>query len=132
MRTLEQELRLRRQQREKYFEDPQYRKWSDITQRPASYAEYSELGFIASYLVGDCDVYVNLSRFRELLENGKQLPINWKSVYNYYYERYDDDNNRLWEEFYHGLCDASDVHGQSLASLLSEFQDKLIDDYDMI
>lgn len=132
MRTIDEELELRKKQRETYFEDPSYRKWSDIAPRPTSYAEYSELGFITSYLVGDCDVHVNLSRIRELLTNGKQLPINWKSVYDYFDERYHADDNCLWDEFFHGLCDDGISDSQSIASLLKEFRDKLVDDYDMV
>lgn len=133
MRTIDEELELRKKQRETYFEDPAYRKWSDITPRTSSYAEYSELGFITSYLLGDCDAYANLSRVCELLTNGKQLPINWTAVYDYYDERYHDDGNRLWEEWFHGIYNHGDVvNGQSLRTLLNEFRNELVGDYDIV
>lgn len=132
MRTIDEELELRRKQRETYFEDLSYRKWSDIAYSQIGYSEYSELGFLASYFTGTCTGLPNLSRIRELLTNGKQLPINWKAVYDYFDTRYLDDNNGLWEEFYHGFCDAGDVSGQSLISLLNEFRSELMGEYDII
>lgn len=96
------------------------------------YASRSEVWFITNYLSGDCDIRVSLSRLRESLTNVKQLPINWRAVYNYFDERYNDDNNRLWDEFYHGLWDIDNVDAKSLVSILNEFRDKLVDDYDMV
>ena len=132
VRTIKEEIKLRKQQREAYFEDPNYRKWSDVVYTPSIYANWSEKGFLAAYLLGDCDSYIDLSRMRELLTNGKQLPINWKAIYDYYDERYHDDDNRLWEEWFHGLHNHGDVSGQSLISLLNEFRSELIGDYDII
>lgn len=135
MRTINKELAIRKKQRETYFEDPSYRKWSDVALISTIYAgigDWSELAFFTSYFVGTCEGHPNLSRIRSLLQNGKQLPINWKTVYDYFDERYLDDENILWEEFYHGLCDAGDVSGQSLVSLLNEFRSELIDEYDLI
>ena len=133
MKTIDEEIKLRKQQRETYFEDPNYRKWSDVVYTPSIYGSWSEKGFLAAYLLGDCDSYIDLSRMRELLTNGKQLPINWKSVYDYFDERYHDDKNRLWEEWFHGLHNPGDVvNGQSIRTLLNEFRSELIGDYDMI
>ena len=133
VRTIQEEIKLRKQQRETYFEDPNYRKWSDVVYTPSIYANWSEKGFLAGYLLGDCFTYIDLSLMRELLANGKQLPINWKAIYDYYDERYNDDNNRLWEEWFHGFHNHGDVvNGQSLRELLNEFRSELIGDYDMV
>lgn len=133
MRTIDEEIKLRKQQREAYFEDPNYRKWSDVVYAPSIYANWSEKGFLAGYLLGDCYAYIDLSRMRELLANGKQLPINWKSVYDYFDERYHDDKNRLWDEWFHGLYNPGDVvNGQSIRTLLNEFRNELVGDYDII
>ena len=133
MRTIDEEIKLRKQQRETYFEDPNYRKWSDVVYTPSIYGSWSEKGFLAAYLLGDCDSYIDLSRMRELFTNGKQLPINWKSVYDYFDERYHDNKNRLWEEWFHGLHNPGDVvNGQSIRTLLNEFRNELVGDYDII
>lgn len=133
MRTLEQELELRKRQRESYFENPQYRKWSDISSVYNIYADCSEMGFIAYYLLGDCDTIITLSAVRAQLENGKQLPINWDAIYDYCDERYNDDDNYLLEEFYHGLRDWDTMNSQSLIALLSEYREKLLHyPYDMV
>ena len=133
MRTIDEEIKLRKQQRETYFEDPNYRKWSDVVYTPSIYGNWSEKGFLSAYLLGDCDSYIDLSRMRELFTNGKQLPINWKSVYDYFDERYHDDKNRLWEEWFHGLHNPGDVvNGQSIRTLLNEFRNELVGDYDII
>ena len=133
VRTIKEEIKLRKQQREAYFEDPSYRKWSDIAYSQIGYSEYSELGFLSSYFTGTCTGLPSLSRVRELLTNGKQLPINWKAVYDYYDERYYDDNNCLCEEWFHGLYNHGDVvNSQSLILLLNEFRSELVGSYDMI
>ena len=133
VRTIDEEIKLRKQQREAYFEDPSYRKWSDVVYTPSIYGDWSEKGFLAAYLLGDCFAYIDLSRMRELLTNGKQLPINWKSIYDYFDERYHDDKNRLWEEWFHGLHNPGDVvNGQSIRTLLNEFRDELVGNYDII
>lgn len=135
MRTINKELAIRKKQRETYFEDPSYRKWSDVALISTIYADigdWSELAFFTSYFVGHYTGNPTLSCIRSSLKNGKQMPINWKAVYDYFDERYLDDENVLWEEFYHGLCDAGDVSGQSLASLLNEFRSELIDEYDFV
>ena len=133
VRTIDEEIKLRKQQREAYFEDPSYRKWSDVVYTPSIYGDWSEKGFLAAYLLGDCFAYIDISRMRELLTNGKQLPINWKSIYDYFDERYHDDKNRLWEEWFHGLHNPGDVvNGQSIRTLLNEFRDELVGNYDII
>ena len=117
VRTIKEEIKLRKQQ----------------VYTPSIYGNWSEKGFLAAYLLGDCDKYIDLSRMRKLLTNGKQLPINWKAIYDYYNERYNDDNNRLWEEWFHGLHNHGDaVNGQSISALLNEFRSELIGDYDMV
>lgn len=133
VRTIQEEIELRKQQREAYFEDPSYRKWSDIVYTDSTYGNWSEKGFLAAYLLGDCDSYIDLSRMCELFTNGKQLPINWKAIYDYYDERYNDDDNRLRDEWFHGLHNPGDVvNSQSIKAILEKFRDELVGDYDMI
>lgn len=73
VRTIDEEIKLRKQQRETYFEDPSYRKWSDVIYTPSIYANWSEKGFLAAYLLGDCDSYKCLNDGNPRFQSGEEI-----------------------------------------------------------
>lgn len=132
MRNLKEELELRTRQRKDYFEDPNYRKWSDISPTPTIYGSISECSFFRYYISGNSDTETDLPTMISLLENGKQLPIDWKALYEYFDIRYNDDDNYALDEFYYGVYGPGEISGPSIASLLKEYRSKLTDDYDIV
>lgn len=101
MRSRDMEPNYRSEQRKHYFEDPKYRKWSDIetAMDDDNYGEYREQAFIRRYL--DCNYNNNqesLSKIHDVMSNGKNHPINWGAFYAYFDNRSNDPHNPYaWE-----------------------------------
>lgn len=99
MRNENLESEYRGKQRKRHFEDPNYRKWSDIVKDNYNYGDYRERAFIRFYL--DCDYYNErqlLAAIREVMSNGKSHPINWEAFYAYFDERLNDPDNPYMHE----------------------------------
>lgn len=99
MRNENLESEYRGKQRKRYFEDPNYRKWSNIVKDNYNYGDYRERAFIRFYL--DCDCYnerQSLAAIREVMSNGKSHPINWDNFYAYFDERLNDPDNPYMHE----------------------------------
>ena len=93
-RTLEEEMQLRRKQRERYFEDPAHWRWSDhpsITS-PSLYQDIRDDIFFEYYILNKRGNR-KLSDIRKQLDNGRKLPINWQAFYDYFDERLNDPEN---------------------------------------
>ena len=92
MRPESEESKYRAGRRKQYFENPKYRKWSDIIDKTnRSYGTYRERAFLRLYL--DCNEVsdnLSLSKMHETLANGKNQPIDWEAFYSYFDERMDD------------------------------------------
>lgn len=77
MRPESEESKYRAGRRKQYFENPKYRKWSDIIDKTnRSYGTYRERAFLRLYL--DCNEVsdnLSLSKMHETLANGKNQPI---------------------------------------------------------
>ena len=135
MRNESMESEYRGKQREHYFEDPSYRKWSDINEARIAdnYGDYRERAFIRLYL--DCnhiDDYDSLSAIREVMSNGKSHPINWKAFYAYFDERLNDHENpyshEMTEKMFPFMRDSLTV-----IELLNQYRETLLPpDYDMV
>lgn len=96
MRSESLESKYRGEQRKRYFEEPSYRKWSDIEKATFSdnYGDYRERAFIRLYLdCDDMDDNKSLSKIHEVMSNGKSHPINWGNFYAYFDERLNDPDN---------------------------------------
>lgn len=131
-RTIDEEINHRWKQRMQYFENPNYRKWSEF--RPTysrSYGDRIDDFMIISYIVGE-----EVNRFAlndvKLLDNPR---INWQALYQYVDERLGDDRNTLRDE----LTRVSpfiddDIFGKvSIVDLLNKYRDELCGyDYDII
>ena len=133
MRNENLESEYRGKQRKRYFEDPNYRKWSDIVKDNYNYGDYRERAFIRFYL--DCDCYnerQSLATIREVMSNGKSHPINWEAFYAYFDERLNDPDNPYMHEMNEKMFVFMD-DSPTVIELLDQYRDTLVSpDYDLI
>lgn len=141
MRTLDDELTLREKQRREYFENPKYRKWSDVVDKcwddedsdENDYQEFRDDILFTHYIANGPVPYGDSNIVIDLLEAGHTLPIDWISFYAYFDERFNDPENTLRDEFGY-RCNGTGTRGDSseLKYLLEEYREKLVPPYDMI
>lgn len=133
MRNENLESEYRGKQRKRYFEDPNYRKWSDIVKDNYNYGDYRERAFIRCYL--DCDEMndnKSLSKIHEVMSNGKSYPINWEAFYAYFDERLNDPDNPYIHEMYEKMFQFMD-DSPTVIELLNQYRETLLPpDYDMV
>lgn len=99
MRTIEEEVALRTEQRKRYFENPNYKKLSDYLDiNNDEYGELSDCYLFYRYVAG--------CRFTELAKDNVERAMNpdtnqtidFESVYAYFDERLGDKNNAAKQE----------------------------------
>lgn len=133
MRNENLESEYRGKRRKHYFEDPKYRKWSDIVKDNYNYGDYRERAFIRFYL--DCDCYnerQSLAAIREVMSNGKSHPINWEAFYAYFDERLNDPDNPYMHEMNEKMFVFMD-DSPTVIELLDQYRDTLTSSgYDMV
>ena len=138
VRSYEEELQHRRDLRKKYFEGPNYRKWSDIVPGGIDGPEYAAWrdDRLFDYLVtGQVTTPSNRLKLQVHLRDGHDLPINWSNFYAYFDEQLNDPENRCIEEltkldFYDPIHNA---HGRfTVQTLLNQYRDHLTNPYDII
>lgn len=129
------ELRHRRDLRKKYFEDPAYRKWSDVVPGGTNgigYMSWSDYQLFDYLITGQTIVQSNLTTIQNHLRNGYKLPINWYNFYAYFNERLNDYENRYIEELTNLLISDDNGHRSNIKGLLDKYQDSLLPTYDMV
>lgn len=142
MRTLDDELILREKQRREYFENPKYRKWSDVVDKcwddedsdENDYQEFRDDILFTHYIANGPVEYGESTTVIDLLEVGHTLPIDWISFYAYFDERFNDPENLFKDEFEY-RCNGTGTRGDSseLKYLLEEYREKLLSPpYDII
>lgn len=137
MRSFDDEMEVRGQQRQRYFEDPNYRKWSDIQSNSTlnPYEATPDHDFFIYYLFSDCEtISICPKDIRRQMDKGKELPINWDALYAYFDERLNDPENdykhQLINQIYYTPGFKNEV---SLMELLDEYREILLQpDYDII
>lgn len=140
MRLFSAEMEVRKEQRQRYFENPSYRKWSDVVSAShyGPYMDYEGVpdeSFFIYYLFGEVEKLSKTPQeIREQLDKGHELPINWKSFYAYFEERFYDPANgykqQLNEHTYYTAGCNDDV---TVMQLLEEYRDFLLNPiYDMV
>lgn len=136
MRSFDDEMELRGQQRQRYFEDPFYRKWSDMQDSTLDlYRGITDNNFFIDYLFGDYGCVSDSPKdIRSQMDKGDELPINWNSLYAYFDERLNDPENdykhQLMGKMY-GTYGCDDE--VSLMEILEEYRDFLLQPmYDII
>lgn len=136
MRTMDDEIIHRKAQRRRYFEDPNYRKWSDVVSDNINYGEWSDDVLFVEYVANKDIETTSRTYLYELLETGHELPINWENFYAYFDERLCDTDNCLRSELtskgyaYHNL-DPFDK--ETIEDTLNKYRDSLLSPtYDMV
>lgn len=137
MRPFNAEMNLRKMQRQCYFEDPRYRKWSDIQQDStlSLYEAEPDNNFFIDYLFGTCDNPPSSPiDIRRQMDKGKELPINWDALYAYFDERFNDPGNDYKHQFtYQGYYTAGFKDEVSLIEILEEYREILLQPiYDIV
>lgn len=96
VRTHQEEVAHRKILRQKYFEDPRYRRLSDITPGgldSQKYAAWRDDAMFAAFVIGRHQFSYDLSELESYLDKGSELPINWEHLYAYFDEQLRDTEN---------------------------------------
>lgn len=129
------ELKHRRALRQKYFEDPAYRKWSDVVPGGIDgiqYASWSDDKLFDYLMTGQVNVRSSLTILNAQLIRGYALPINWSNFYAYFDAQLNDPENRYSEELDKLLISDDDGHRSNIEGLLYKYREQLCSSYDMI
>lgn len=122
--------------REKYFENPNYRKWSDIIPlNDGDYGSKLEDIFFINYITGKSDVNVDSKTFYDLLDKGYELPIDWVSLYAYFDNRFTDEDNYAKSEITRPFISGNTYEAirWSVMDILNFYRDRLLSPaYDII
>lgn len=141
MRTWDEETSHREKQRREYFENPKYRKWSDVVDKcwddwdsdENDYREFRDDILFTYYIANGPVECGEPTIVIDLLEVGHTLPIDWISFYAYFDERFNDPENPLRDEFEYE-CEGTGafMNCKKLKYLLEEYREKLVPPYDII
>lgn len=130
MRSFDDEMEMRRKQRERYFENPNFVMWSDIVKyyNDIHYEMVPDEMFFDRYL-RYCNDARDTFNTQDLLNKGLDLPIDWEAFYAYFEERNNDPEN----DYKHQLRN-SYVSGQkTVMDLLNEYRNQLLGNgYDFV
>lgn len=136
VRSTEAEFRRRRRLREKYFEDPNYRRWSDIVPGGLSsrhYVSWRDDCLFDYYITNQRATHSNTMKLKIHLRDGHKLPINWANFYAYFDEVLNDPESRFVSELTDlEIHNIDDTYHVSVKHLLDKYRDYLTNSYDMI
>lgn len=136
MRLFDAEMSVRLEQRKRYFENPSYRKWSDIVPN-CIYRNYEGLpddDFFIQYLFGDSEnTSYSPQDICDKLSEGYELPIDWNAFYDYFDERFNDPENGYKHQLTGGYYTAGCNDDVGIMELLDEYRDILLNQtYDIV
>lgn len=129
------ELNHRRALRQKYFEDPNYLKWSDIVPGGIdglAYKSWEDYRLFDCLITNQVVVQSSITTLNTHLRLGHKLPINWSNFYAYFDEQLNDPENRYLEELTQLLISDDYGHHSSIKGLLDKYRDEIFSSYDLI
>lgn len=136
VRTINEESIVCGIMREKYFENPRYRKWSDIIPpSDNSYGDRLEYNFFIDYVMGDDNSRMDAKKIYELLDDGHSLPIDWQALYAYFDERFADEDNYAVDELTQPFLSSNNLESirWSLMDILNHYREFLLNQpYDIV
>ena len=136
VRSVEEEFRRRRRLREKYFEDPNYRRWSDIVPGGLSsrhYVSWRDDCLFDYYITNQRATHSNTTKLKIHLHNGHELPINWSNFYAYFDEVLNDPMSRFVSELTpFKMTNFDGTYDTTVKRLLDKYRDHLTNPYDII
>jgi hypothetical protein len=139
VRTHREEMDHRKILRQKYFEDPSYRRLSDLVPDGLDgnkYGGWRDDVIFALLVTGKTKSGRKLSELKAYLDKGSELPINWENLYAYFDEQLEDPENRYLSgittvntTIFASHMFTSEI---SLEDLLNQYRDYLTGDYDIV
>lgn len=136
MRTMDDEINYREEQRRRYFEDPDYRKWSDVVPNDDDYGEWRDDVLFVEYVTNEDIKKTSRAYLHKLLENGRELPINWENFYAYFDERLNDTDNPFRSELTskgYAYNNLDPFEKGTIEDILNKYRDSLLSPkYDII
>lgn len=139
VRTHREEMDHRKILRQKYFEDPNYRRLSDLVPDGLDgnkYGGWRDDVIFALLVMGKTKSGRKLSELKAYLDKGSELPINWENLYAYFDEQLEDPENRYLSgittvntTIFASHMFTSEI---SLEDLLNQYRDYLTGDYDIV
>lgn len=139
VRTHREEMDHRKILRQKYFEDPNYRRLSDLVPDGLDgnkYGGWRDDVIFALLVTGKSKSGRKLSELKAYLNKGSELPINWENLYAYFDEQLADPENRYLSgittvntTIFASHMFTSEI---SLEDLLNQYRDYLTGDYDIV
>ena len=135
VRSPMEEFKHRLTLRQEYFEDPNYRKWSDIVPGgigSIQYASWSDDQLFDYLMTGQVNVRSSLTILNAQLIRGYVLPINWSNFYAYFDAQLNDPENRYSEELDKLLISDNYGNRSRIKDLLDKYREQLCNTYDII
>lgn len=139
VRTHREEMDHRKILRQKYFEDPSYRRLSDLVPDGLDgnkYGGWRDDVIFALLVTGKPKAGHILHELEAYLDKGSELPINWENLYAYFDEQLEDPENRYLSgittvntTIFASHMFTSEI---SLEDLLNQYRDYLTGDYDIV
>lgn len=139
VRTHREEMDHRKILRQKYFEDPNYRRLSDLVPDGLDgnkYGGWRDDVIFALLVTGKSKSGRKLSELKAYLDKGSELPINWENLYAYFDEQLADPENRYLSgittvntTIFASHMFTSEI---SLEDLLNQYRGCLTDNYDIV
>lgn len=136
VRTIQEESIVCGVMRDKYFENPRYRKWSDIIPpSDNSYGDRLEYNFFIDYIMGDDNSTMDAGKLYTLLDAGHSLPIDWQALYSYFDERFADEDNYAVDELTQPILSSNNLEAirWSVMDILNHYREFLLENtYDIV
>ena len=134
MRDYDDELQHRRVLRQKYFEDPDYRRWSGVVPEGIDGRPYMTWrdDRLFDYLITGQTKRSSLATIQAHLQDSHKLPINWSNFYAYFDERLNDPKNELTDELISMRFGYLTEEQLTVKDLLDQHRDSLLGTYDII
>lgn len=139
VRTHREEMNHRKILRQKYFEDPNYRRLSDLIPGGLDgnkYGGWRDDAIFALLVAGKPKSGHILGELKTYLDKGSELPINWDNLYAYFDEQLADPENRYLSgittintSIFASHMFTSEI---SLEELLNQYRGHLTGTYDIV
>lgn len=121
MRTIEEEIDLRTEQRKRYFENPNYKKLSDYFNiNDSEYGELSDLYLFHRYVTGCRFTELTKGNVERAMNPDTNQTIDFEAVYAYFDERCNDKNNAASPEI---VIIRLPFVGATVQEILDEYRD---------
>ena len=137
VRNIDDEIMHREKLRKQFFEDSDYRRWSDITDiNDSEYGGWRDDCLFTCYLLNMRSAVYDSDRIEKIFQQGDSAPVNWQNFYDYFDTQLNDKANQYKREiknykFYPG--GETNDKGLTVIQILDKYRDWLLhNNYDII